>query len=78
MAADPTVRAQSAALELVERAARRGEWDPAVHAPDAIFAMVTGGVMHRLWFEQQPLTPSWIDVVVDVLAIGLAPHARGA
>ena len=77
-ASDPALRAQQGALDLVRRAAERGEWDPEVHAPDAIFAMVTGGVMHRLWFERLPLTPAWIDVAVDVLAVGLAPRPRRA
>jgi AcrR family transcriptional regulator len=77
-AADPALRAQQGVVDLVRRAAARGEWDPEVHAPDAIFAMVTGGVMHRLWFERLPLTPAWIDVVVDVLAVGLAPRPRRA
>jgi AcrR family transcriptional regulator len=65
-------REHAAILALVARAAARGEWDPARHAPEAVLAMVTGSVMHRVLMEQQPMTPSWAEAVVDVVVRGLA------
>jgi AcrR family transcriptional regulator len=74
LAGDPSVRDQQAALSLVARAAERGEWDPSRHLPDAVFAMLTGSVMHRVLLERQPLGEAWIETVVDVVARGLAPE----
>jgi AcrR family transcriptional regulator len=68
---DPMVRAQAAVLALVARAAARGEWDPARHPPDAVLAMLTGSVMHRVLLERQPVTPEWAETVVDVVVRGL-------
>jgi len=76
LSADPLVREQEAAVELVRRATERGEWDPARHLPDAVFAMITGAVLHRLLLERQPLTDAWADTVVDVSGGGL--RAGGA
>ncbi|MEN0061986.1 MAG: TetR/AcrR family transcriptional regulator [Myxococcota bacterium] len=59
---------------LVRRAVQRGEWDLAKHAPDALFAMVSGGVMHRLMLERRPITPEWTSTIVDVLVRGLQVH----
>jgi AcrR family transcriptional regulator len=73
LAQDPMVRGQAAALGLVARAAERGEWDPERHLPDAVFAMITGSVMHRVLLERQPLGATWIETVVDVVARGLSP-----
>ncbi len=70
---DPLVRGQAAAVGLVTRAAARGEWDPTRHLPDAVFAMITGSVMHRVLLERQPLTEAWIDTIVDVIVRGVAP-----
>ncbi|MCK6518527.1 TetR/AcrR family transcriptional regulator [Myxococcota bacterium] len=68
---DPMVRAQAAVLALVARAAARGEWDPNRHPPDAVLAMLTGSVMHRVLLERQPVTPEWAETVVDVVVRGL-------
>lgn len=67
-----SVREQPEALALVARAAARGEWDTARHPPDAVLAMVTGGVMHRTLMEGQPITPAWAEAMVDVVVRGLA------
>lgn len=72
LAADPLVREQAAVVALVARAAERGEWDPARHTPDAVLAMITGSVMHRVLMERQPLTDPWVETVVDVVVRGLA------
>jgi AcrR family transcriptional regulator len=74
LSGDPGVRGQEAALGLVARAAERGEWDPERHLPDAVFAMITGSVMHRVLLERQPLGEAWIETVVDVVVRGLAPE----
>jgi hypothetical protein len=58
---------------LVARAARRREWDPDTHAPEAVLALLAGSVMHRALVERQPLTPEWISTVVDVVARGVSP-----
>jgi AcrR family transcriptional regulator len=68
---DPMVREQAAILALVSRAAARGEWDPCRHPPDAVLAMLTGSVMHRVLLERQPVTPEWAEAVVDVVVRGL-------
>jgi len=65
-------REPSAIVALVARAATRGEWDPARHPPEVVLAMVTGSVMHRVLMEQQPVTPSWAEALVDVVVRGLA------
>ena len=72
LAGDQVVRGQQAAEALVARAAGRGEWDPDRHQPDAVFAMITGSVMHRVMLERQPITDAWAQTVVDVIAAGLA------
>lgn len=69
---DPMVREQAAVLDLVSRASSRGEWDPRRHPPDAVLAMLTGSVMHRVLLERQPVTPEWAEAVVDILVRGLA------
>lgn len=71
LAADPFVREQDAALALVERAAARGEWDPARDRPDAVLAMLTGALLHRVMLERQPLDEAWTTTIVDVLVRGL-------
>ncbi|MCK6522032.1 TetR/AcrR family transcriptional regulator [Myxococcota bacterium] len=72
IARDPVVRQQSAVVLTVARAAARGEWDPCRHPPEAVLAMLTGAVMHRLLMERQPVTPEWSEAVVDVIVRGLA------
>lgn len=64
-------REHAAVLALVSRAAARGEWDPARHPPEAVLAMVTGSVMHRVLMERQAVTPVWAEAVVDVVVRGL-------
>jgi AcrR family transcriptional regulator len=71
---DPSGPDRSAALGLVERAVARGEWDPARVPPDAVFSLLTGGVLHRVMLEGHPITEGWVDVVVDVIARGVAPR----
>jgi AcrR family transcriptional regulator len=71
LSGDPRVREQQAAVDLVARAAARGEWDPACHQPDAVLAMITGAVMHRVMLERQPITEAWADTIVDVIVRGL-------
>lgn len=68
---DPVVREQTEVMEVIARAAARGEWDPCRHPPDAVLAMVTGAVMHRVLMERQPVTPQWAEAVVDVVVRGL-------
>lgn len=65
-------REQAAVLALVSRAAARGEWDPVRHPPEAVLAMVTGSVMHRVLMERHAVTPAWAETVVDVVVRGLA------
>ncbi|MEY3210102.1 MAG: hypothetical protein RIT28_583 [Pseudomonadota bacterium] len=69
---DPRVREQAAVLEMISRAAARGEWDPCRHPPDAVLAMLTGSVMHRVLMERQPVTEAWAEAVVDIVVRGLA------
>ena len=71
---DPSVRGQPSVLELVARAARRGEWDPALYSPDVVLSMITGSVMHRVLLEHLPVTPAWAEGVVEVLLRGVAPR----
>jgi AcrR family transcriptional regulator len=78
LSANTAVREQEAAVALVRRAVARGEWDPARHPPDAVFAMIVGAVMHRLLLERQPLTELWAETVVDVVARGLMSEVEGA
>jgi AcrR family transcriptional regulator len=73
LARDPGVREQDAAVALVARATARGEWDPARHAPDAVLAMIVGGILHRVLLERLPVTPEWAEVLVDVIVCGLTP-----
>ena len=68
---DPVVREQAELMAVITRAAARGEWDPCRHPPDAVLAMVTGAVMHRMLMERQPVTPEWAEAVVDVVVRGL-------
>jgi tRNA-modifying protein YgfZ len=68
---DEAIRSQQAAVDLVARAAERGEWDPERHLPDAVFAMITGSVMHRVLLERQPITDAWAQTIVDVIVAGL-------
>ncbi|MFO7568128.1 MAG: TetR/AcrR family transcriptional regulator [Enhygromyxa sp.] len=72
LGSDPMIRGQQAAVELVARAAARGEWDPERHVPDAVLAMITGSVMHRVMLERQPITDAWAQTVIDVIVRGLA------
>lgn len=65
-------RGRAGVVSLVRRAAERGEWDPARHAPEAVLSMLTGSVMHRVLMERQPVTRAWADTVVDVVVRGLA------
>lgn len=66
---------------VVLRAVERGEWDVARHPPEAVFAMISGSLIHRVMLERQPVTDAWIRTVVDVVVAGLAaasvPHAAG-
>lgn len=79
LAADPLRRTQEAAVELVARASERGEWDSERFVPDAVFAMLSGGVMHRLLLERQPVTSAWARTVAEVIARGVRPDdARAA
>ncbi len=71
---DPSVRAQASVLDLVARAAGRGDWDPARSSPDVVLAMLTGSVMHRVLMERLPVTPAWAEGVVEVLLRGLEPR----
>lgn len=64
----------SAVVALVQRAAARGEWDLARHAPDAVLALVAGAVMHRVMMERQPVSAAWTTTVADVIVRGLAPR----
>ena len=68
---DPVVREQAELMAVITRAAARGEWDPCRHPPDAVLAMLTGAVMHRVLMERQPVTPQWAEAVVDVVVRGL-------
>ncbi len=70
---NPAVREQEAIVSLIVRAQERGEWDPAISAPDAVFAMLTGSLIHRVMLERQPLTPAWRRTVIDVLCRGVRP-----
>jgi AcrR family transcriptional regulator len=72
LAAGQAAREQAAVVALVQRAAERGEWDPARHGADAVLAMLTGSVMHRVLMERQAVTPAWAETVVDVVVRGLA------
>jgi AcrR family transcriptional regulator len=67
---------------LIARAMARGEWtNPA--PPEVAMSMLVGALLHRVLLEQQPVTPPWLEGVVDVLAGGLgrrgerAPGASG-
>lgn len=75
MSRDTVARSTGAAVELVARAAQRGEWDSGRHLPEAVFAMITGSVMHRVLLERLPLTEAWVETVVDVVTRGVAPPA---
>ena len=72
LAADPLVREQTAVLALVTRAVARGEWHPR-HDPQAVLALLVGSVLHRVMLERQPVTPAWVEVVVEVVARGVRP-----
>jgi AcrR family transcriptional regulator len=72
---DAVARSTGAAVDLVARAALRGEWDPGRHHPEAVFAMITGSVMHRVLLERRPMTEAWVETVVDVVTRGVAPPA---
>ncbi len=71
LGADPRVRAQGGVLAVLERAVARGEWDPARHPPEVVLALLTGGVMHRLLMERQPVDAAWAEAAVDALVRGL-------
>ncbi|MEM9667181.1 MAG: TetR/AcrR family transcriptional regulator [Bacteroidota bacterium] len=63
---------RNAALRLIERASKRGEWDTdRTPAPDAVFAMMAGALMHRVLLEKQPVTPEWAKTVITVITRGL-------
>lgn len=74
LARDPVAREQQSVRELIARAIQRGEWDPK-HEPEAVLAMIAGGVMHRVLMERQPATTEWIDTIAHVVARGVAPEA---
>jgi AcrR family transcriptional regulator len=76
LANNPEIRGQAAVVELVNRAAVRGEWDPARHSPDAVLALITGSVMHRVLLERLPITDAWAETVVDVIVNGVADRSR--
>ena len=78
LAGDPLRRTQEAAVALVSRAIERGEWDGERFQPEAVFAMLTGGVMHRLLLERQPVTEGWARTVAEVIARGVRPDAAPA
>ncbi|MDX2008985.1 MAG: TetR/AcrR family transcriptional regulator [Myxococcaceae bacterium] len=56
---------------LVARALERGEWDRRT-PPEVPLSMLVGALLHRTLLEHQPVSASWLDRVVDVLAAGLA------
>lgn len=65
-------REHEAVLGIVQRAAARGEWELTRHPPEAVLALLTGSVMHRVLLEGQAVTPGWADTIVDVVVRGLA------
>ncbi len=75
MSTNPEVRQQKAAIDLVLRSAKRGEWNLGRHLPDAVFAMLSGSVLQRVLLERLPMTEEWKETVVDVLTRGLASGA---
>jgi AcrR family transcriptional regulator len=58
-----------AALAMVERARKRGEWRTGV-APEVVLAALVGALLHRALLERAPLTPAFIRQVVDLVAHG--------
>jgi AcrR family transcriptional regulator len=73
MAADPITSQPDEVRFLVNRAVQRGEWDLDRCPPDPVFAMITGGLIHRIMMERQPPNEAWVETLVDVVVRGVSP-----
>ena len=62
--------AAGAAGAMVARAIGRGEWRQD-SAPEPVFTMLVGAVIHRVALERAPLDVAWQEAVVDVLLRGV-------
>lgn len=67
-------RPRAAALAMVTRARARGEWRSDV-APEVVLAALVGGMLHRALLERAPLSRSFLQQLVDMLARGVAVEA---
>jgi AcrR family transcriptional regulator len=76
LAADPLTNQPDEVRLLVERAVQRCEWDIGRCPPDPVFAMMTGGLIHRIMMERQPVSDAWAANLVDIVARGVAPDLR--
>jgi AcrR family transcriptional regulator len=54
---------------LVQRAMERGEWSPAV-PPTVLFGALSGALIHRAFFEHQPLDDAFLDELIALLVFG--------
>ena len=73
LALSPVAREPAEVIALVQRACARREWDLEQHPPEAVLALIAGGVLHRVLLERQPVSPAWAASVAALIARGLAP-----
>jgi AcrR family transcriptional regulator len=63
---------------LVSRARARGEWRSGVPDEQVVFTLV-GAMIHRVALESGPVSPAWLESVVDLVLLGVIPRpTRGA
>jgi AcrR family transcriptional regulator len=58
---------------LVSRARARGEWRRGVPDEQVVFTLV-GAMIHRVALESGPISPDWLESVVDLVLLGVVPR----
>lgn len=61
-------------LAIVARAKARGEWRHDADAGQLVF-MLIGALLHRAMLEHEPITPRWLERLVDLAVEGARPRA---
>ena len=62
-------------LQMVEAARERGELAADV-IPDVLLSTLVGSIHHRIFVRCQPVTPGYVEAVVDLLLKGASARAR--